>query len=766
MDAPRSVSVLLPVLNGATFLPRVLEGLAGQVTDLDWEFLAIDCGSTDGTLDILADFAARFPVPLRVHGLHKSEFNHGDTRNLLGALTDKDLLLFITDDAIPVGADWLNTIVRNFEDPKVAACYVRNVPRPEVGPVTRALSDGDPGYAAGRIVATQPTPDAFEALEPHERRYLWNYNDTASCVRRVLWERFPYPHLDFGEDVLLARGLLEAGWKIVYEDGAVIHHSHEYDAATTRARSADDAHFNALWLDRPSIVDDAALEIGVERSGVADRAFFVSEGLSGAALDAALVEASELRRAYFLGQQDGSGVRRRLPMPTMTDDPRPNVAVSGVPRAAVQGLRERGWKAGGDPDRARVLHVHGDDDDAELLVTDNLDADMCVLWTVSRAWAEAHGMRKRVLASWELDDPKKIDRPPFSERWGERGLGIPFELAIWDTDVDLDALRGEGRGQVLTIPEERVRWLEVRYRGLLARQNVRRPEVALDVRGTDRIGQAGAVRALDHCRLLLDPGGRADYDLCGVPGGAYRLKIITEALAEEAEVLLGGTVQVDGQDVGTIGPLRSCGGDEVRVQVLDLKLTRDATVLTLLGTTADEGPTTLRIVRVLLLDPCLEAPLQSTLEGSLDLRGVDGELRGRKTSVQGADMVLLGPKRSRWSWPVQGLRPGLYEVVFWLSFTAEEGALEQHGRFLFDGKPVARFGPVTSPPGGGAVQVPIAIRISEPGQVLQLRNTKRPGGRPGFARIQRVRFRPIPGPDPKPIGPLRTLTRIPPRLRL
>ena len=84
-----------------------LSVLAAQELELAWDFLAIDSGSDDDTLPILARHASDFPVPLRVRAIHQVEFDHGDTRNLLAASSEGELLVFLTQDAIPVGTDWL-----------------------------------------------------------------------------------------------------------------------------------------------------------------------------------------------------------------------------------------------------------------------------------------------------------------------------------------------------------------------------------------------------------------------------------------------------------------------------------------------------------------------------------------------------------------------------------------------------------------------------------------------------------------------------------
>src|SRR5439155_18308013 len=110
----RSISVLMPTWNGEEFLDRVLEALSVQDIGLPWSFLAIDSGSTDRTLSILESWASRFPVDLRVQHIHQSAFDHGDTRNLLAAESTGDLLVFLTQDAIPCGPKWLSTLTRNF----------------------------------------------------------------------------------------------------------------------------------------------------------------------------------------------------------------------------------------------------------------------------------------------------------------------------------------------------------------------------------------------------------------------------------------------------------------------------------------------------------------------------------------------------------------------------------------------------------------------------------------------------------------------------
>ena len=56
----KTVTVLLSAYNGVPFLPDQLDSLLAQSRPVD-HILVRDDGSTDGTPDLLASYAARYP---------------------------------------------------------------------------------------------------------------------------------------------------------------------------------------------------------------------------------------------------------------------------------------------------------------------------------------------------------------------------------------------------------------------------------------------------------------------------------------------------------------------------------------------------------------------------------------------------------------------------------------------------------------------------------------------------------------------------------
>jgi glycosyltransferase involved in cell wall biosynthesis len=301
----RSASILMPTWQGMEFLARVFDVLAAQRWDRPFDVHVVDSGSTDGTYEHLEERARTFPVPLHLRRIHQVEFDHGDTRNSLAARSAGDLLVFLTQDAIPGSDDWLARLAANFDDPAVGAAYCRNVPRPDARLLTKLHSSGDPGYAEGRREVRLPAPAEYAALGPHERRLLYNFNDVASAVRRELWELHPFPRTWFGEDVLMARALLEGGWTVVYEADAIVEHSHDYDAAETRKRAVIDARFSVEWLDRDCVATAKDAEVLTERLTREDAARLAALVPDVAAREALVRESRELRRAAFLGLYEG-----------------------------------------------------------------------------------------------------------------------------------------------------------------------------------------------------------------------------------------------------------------------------------------------------------------------------------------------------------------------------------------------------------------------------------------------------------------------------
>jgi glycosyltransferase involved in cell wall biosynthesis len=113
-----SVSVIIPVYNGADSLERCLEAVAA--TDYrSYECLVVDDGSTDGSRTI----AAQFPMPVRVVDISDGPRGPAHARNRGAQLARGDILFFVDADVV-LARGALRRLAKTFsEQPAVAAVF-------------------------------------------------------------------------------------------------------------------------------------------------------------------------------------------------------------------------------------------------------------------------------------------------------------------------------------------------------------------------------------------------------------------------------------------------------------------------------------------------------------------------------------------------------------------------------------------------------------------------------------------------------------------
>ena len=69
---------------------------------------------------------------VEVHHIKKEEFDHGKTRDYGASLAkEADILMFMTDDAIPKDKYMVENLIKAFDDPMVTAAYGRQMADPE-----------------------------------------------------------------------------------------------------------------------------------------------------------------------------------------------------------------------------------------------------------------------------------------------------------------------------------------------------------------------------------------------------------------------------------------------------------------------------------------------------------------------------------------------------------------------------------------------------------------------------------------------------------
>lgn len=197
------VAVIMRTKNVGDVVDQALAALHAQ-TFRDVELHVVDSGSTDGTLGIVR----RWPCQLTC--IEPKQYFPGSVLNEAIARTDAEWIVFQNSDVVPLGPFALEELLRPLRDPKVAATFARQVPRPEADGWVRR------DYAAA-------FPERGEAPP-------WMvYSLPFAAMKREVWERFRfYEDAWASEDTEWGHRVRNAGFKIRYAPRAAVMHSHNY----------------------------------------------------------------------------------------------------------------------------------------------------------------------------------------------------------------------------------------------------------------------------------------------------------------------------------------------------------------------------------------------------------------------------------------------------------------------------------------------------------------------------------------------------------
>jgi glycosyltransferase involved in cell wall biosynthesis len=195
-------SLIIRAYNEAQHIGRLLEGIKQQ-TVRDVEVILVDSGSTDATVSIAEYFGARV-----VH-IPPAEFTFGRSLNLGIKSASRELIVIASAHVYPVYPDWLETLLRPFQDDSVALTY---------------------GKQRGHAVSKYSEHQIFHQWYPDAGsldQATAFCNNANSAIRKSLWEQHPYDETLTGlEDLEWAKWAKGQGHKIAYAAEAEIVHVH------------------------------------------------------------------------------------------------------------------------------------------------------------------------------------------------------------------------------------------------------------------------------------------------------------------------------------------------------------------------------------------------------------------------------------------------------------------------------------------------------------------------------------------------------------
>lgn len=233
-------SVIIPLKNGGKIFKQVINKVLAQTLEEPYEVIIIDSGSKDGSLEYLQCIIER-NNNIHLHQIKPSEFGHGKTRNYGASLSKGEFLVFITQDALPANEFWLQEMIKPFSlDENIQGVFGKHLPYEDCDIFEKHnLYLHFNNFGKGIVVHKIEDQERYNTDEGY-RHLLCFYSDNSSAMRRSIWEKYPYDDVDFAEDQIWAKKIIELGYSKAYNENAVVYHSHNYSFKEMLMRSFDD----------------------------------------------------------------------------------------------------------------------------------------------------------------------------------------------------------------------------------------------------------------------------------------------------------------------------------------------------------------------------------------------------------------------------------------------------------------------------------------------------------------------------------------------
>lgn len=169
---------------------------------------------------------------IEVIPIEKAAFDHGGTRKYGASLSHADILMFMTQDAIPADEHLIERLLEPYADEQVAATYARQL-----------ANDKDDILEKYTRTFNYPKKDRIKSKEDLRTLGIKTFFCSNVCAT---YRRNVYKELGgfvdktiFNEDMILASGMIQAGYKIAYAAQAKVYHSHHYSYMQQFTRNFD-----------------------------------------------------------------------------------------------------------------------------------------------------------------------------------------------------------------------------------------------------------------------------------------------------------------------------------------------------------------------------------------------------------------------------------------------------------------------------------------------------------------------------------------------
>ena len=162
----------------------------------------------------------------------KKDFDHGGTRKYGASQSEADILMFMTQDALPVDEALITNLLKPYQNEAVSATYARQLPGENADILERYTR-------AFNYPKTSRIKSSEDIGELGIKTFFCS--NVCATYRNEVYRRLGgfVNRTIFNEDMIMAFQIIGAGYKIAYNAEAKVLHSHNYSYLQQFSRNFD-----------------------------------------------------------------------------------------------------------------------------------------------------------------------------------------------------------------------------------------------------------------------------------------------------------------------------------------------------------------------------------------------------------------------------------------------------------------------------------------------------------------------------------------------
>jgi len=244
-------SIIIPTYNGEKTIGNLLKRLTQFKDNYKKEVIIIDSQSQDKTLNIANNFKKK--INLKIIKIKKEEFNHGLTRNLGVKFSKGKFIYFLSQDAIPLSKKILIYYIEDFNiDEKVVAVFGKHIPYDDT-PIIQKLEiicrwERLDKFTDKKGILIQNINKPFIPFSKENLLDWYVLSNTSCCYKKNFLIKNPFPKINYGEDLILGKRVIEQGLSKIYDIRCSVLHSHIFNINQYYEREKEDLKLRLLRM--------------------------------------------------------------------------------------------------------------------------------------------------------------------------------------------------------------------------------------------------------------------------------------------------------------------------------------------------------------------------------------------------------------------------------------------------------------------------------------------------------------------------------------